>query len=164
MLYQGQYLDTETELVYNRFRYYDPSTGAYISQDPIGLAGGNPTLYGYVFDSNIEIDVWGLSKQGIHGVAPDYLEKGLHGTFDGVELSIRPAQNGEITYKKVFSNRGDISSAIRKANEYFKKRENIQKALRNLEGSKIYYDKLGKGREWRELKRALEKRLKQCTN
>ncbi|WP_366799947.1 RHS repeat-associated core domain-containing protein [Treponema denticola] len=38
-LYQGQYLDTETELVYNRFRYYDPSTGAYISQDPIGVGG-----------------------------------------------------------------------------------------------------------------------------
>ncbi|WP_353743449.1 RHS repeat-associated core domain-containing protein [Treponema denticola] len=38
-LYQGQYLDTETELVYNRFRYYDPSTGAYISQDLIGVGG-----------------------------------------------------------------------------------------------------------------------------
>ena len=62
-MYQGQYLDTETELVYNRFRYYDPNTGAYISQDSIGLAGGNPTLYGYVFDSNIEIDVFGLNKK-----------------------------------------------------------------------------------------------------
>ena len=61
-LYQGQYLDSETELVYNRYRYYDSSTGAYISQDPIGLAGGNPTLYGYVFDSNIEIDPLGLKK------------------------------------------------------------------------------------------------------
>jgi rhs family protein len=51
-LYQGQYLDTETELVYNRYRYYDPSTGNYISQDPIGLAGNNPTLYAYVHDPN----------------------------------------------------------------------------------------------------------------
>lgn len=48
------------ERKYNRFRYYDPSTGGYISQDPIGLAGNNPTLYGYVFDSNIEIDPFGL--------------------------------------------------------------------------------------------------------
>ena len=30
---------SETGLYYNRFKYYDPSTGAYISQDPIGLAG-----------------------------------------------------------------------------------------------------------------------------
>ncbi|UTC66584.1 RHS repeat-associated core domain-containing protein [Treponema sp. OMZ 791] len=51
--YQGQYFDNETDLCYNRYRYYDPSTGSYISQDPIGLAGGNPTIYGYVFDSNI---------------------------------------------------------------------------------------------------------------
>ena len=29
-LYQGQYLDTETGLAYNRFRYYSPETGAYI--------------------------------------------------------------------------------------------------------------------------------------
>ena len=45
---------------YNRFRYYDPKTGNYISQDPIGLAGGNPTLYGYVFDPNTQIDPLGL--------------------------------------------------------------------------------------------------------
>ena len=32
----------------------------YISQDPIGLAGNNPTLYGYVCDSNTEIDPFGL--------------------------------------------------------------------------------------------------------
>ena len=58
--YQGQYEDAETGLYYNRFRYYDPNGGSYISQDPIGLAGNNPTLYGYVFDSNIEIDPFGL--------------------------------------------------------------------------------------------------------
>ena len=44
----------------NKFRYYDPKTGNYISQDPIGLAGGNPTLYGYVFDPNTQIDPLGL--------------------------------------------------------------------------------------------------------
>ena len=58
--YQGQYEDIETGLYYNRFRYYDSRTGNYISQDPIGLAGGNPTFYGYVFNSNIELDILGL--------------------------------------------------------------------------------------------------------
>ena len=61
-LYQGQYYDFETKLAYNRFRYYSPETGAYISQDPIGLAGGNPTLYGYVKDSNWWVDVFGLDN------------------------------------------------------------------------------------------------------
>lgn len=35
--------------------------GMYISSDPIGLAGNNPTLYGYVEDVNAWIDFWGLS-------------------------------------------------------------------------------------------------------
>lgn len=61
-LYQGQIYDRETGLAYNRFRYYDPSVGNYISQDPIGLAGGNPTLYGYVPDPTIWLDVFGLDE------------------------------------------------------------------------------------------------------
>ena len=56
----GQYEDEETGLYYNRFRYYDPRIGNYISQDPIKLAGGNPTLYGYVEDCNKEVDIQGL--------------------------------------------------------------------------------------------------------
>ena len=58
--YQGQYEDAETGLYYNRFRYYDPNAGSYVSQDPIGLMGGNPTLYGYVRDLNAWIDLLGL--------------------------------------------------------------------------------------------------------
>jgi RHS repeat-associated protein len=58
--YQGQYEDIETGLYYNRFRYYDPSSGNYLSQDPIGLQGGM-RLYGYVHDPNNWIDVFGLT-------------------------------------------------------------------------------------------------------
>ncbi|WP_438712366.1 RHS repeat-associated core domain-containing protein [Aquimarina muelleri] len=60
LVYQGQYFDEETELAYNRFRYYSPDTGSYISQDPIGLAGNNPNFYAYVWDSNSWVDVFGL--------------------------------------------------------------------------------------------------------
>ena len=51
-LYQRQYLDGETGLAYNRFRYYSPETGAYISQDPIRLEAGLMNLYAYVHDVN----------------------------------------------------------------------------------------------------------------
>jgi len=72
--YQGQYEDEETGLYYNRFRYYSPQMGMYVSQDPIGLAGGNPTLYGYVFDPNTQIDPFGLDcgKKKITAIAPYY--------------------------------------------------------------------------------------------
>ena len=60
--YQGQYEDVEIGLYYNRFRYYDPEQGNYIQIDPIGLAGGNPTLYGYVQDPNMENDPFGLAR------------------------------------------------------------------------------------------------------
>ncbi|WP_192815018.1 RHS repeat-associated core domain-containing protein, partial [Treponema pedis] len=40
----GQIEDAELEgLYYNRYRWYNSETGTYISQDPIGLAGNNPT-------------------------------------------------------------------------------------------------------------------------
>lgn len=60
-LFQGQYYDAETELAYNRFRYYDVESGNYISKDPLGLNGGF-ALYAYVSDSNFFIDILGLVK------------------------------------------------------------------------------------------------------
>ena len=59
--YQGQYEDVETGLYYNRFRYYDPEAGQYISQNPIGLLGGS-TLMSYVADPLVQIDPLGLSE------------------------------------------------------------------------------------------------------
>jgi RHS repeat-associated protein len=62
--YQGQYQDSETGLYYNRFRYYDPSVGSYISQYPIRLAGDEINLYTYVHNPNCWIDPNGLFGSG----------------------------------------------------------------------------------------------------
>ncbi|MGC6368569.1 RHS repeat-associated core domain-containing protein [Pseudomonas sp. K2I15] len=44
---QGQYLDRETGLHFNTFRFYDPDVGRFTTPDPIGLQGGlNLYLYG----------------------------------------------------------------------------------------------------------------------
>lgn len=59
----GQYIDYETNLCYNRFRYYSSETGNYLNQDPIGLVGNNPTLYAYVTDSNMWLDPLGLTAE-----------------------------------------------------------------------------------------------------
>jgi len=73
--YQGQYHDVETGLYYNRFRYYDPELGQYIQQDPIGLAGGNPTLYAYVRNPNAWIDPFGLRLSDIWNTAKNALNE-----------------------------------------------------------------------------------------
>jgi RHS repeat-associated protein len=73
-LYQGQSYDSEIDLAYNRFRYYDPEEGRYISQDPIGLLSGEFGFYNYVEDPNGWIDVLGLKtyrkKNGQFGKKP----------------------------------------------------------------------------------------------
>ncbi|EOD3498798.1 RHS repeat-associated core domain-containing protein [Cronobacter malonaticus] len=60
--YQGQYFDAETGLHYNRFRYYDPDAGRFISQDPIGLAGGI-NLYQYAPNPLVWVDPLGLASR-----------------------------------------------------------------------------------------------------
>ncbi|MBL0867605.1 ParB N-terminal domain-containing protein, partial [Pectobacterium carotovorum] len=58
--FAGQYRDTESGLCYNRFRYYDPAGGCYISPDPIGVLGGESN-YGYVSNPLSWIDPLGLA-------------------------------------------------------------------------------------------------------
>ncbi|WP_179038509.1 RHS repeat-associated core domain-containing protein [Limnobaculum xujianqingii] len=58
--FQGQYFDEESGLHYNRYRYYDPVSGGYVSQDPIGLAGGL-NIYAYTPNALSWIDPLGLS-------------------------------------------------------------------------------------------------------
>jgi RHS repeat-associated protein len=64
----GQYEDAETGLYYNRFRYYDADAGGYVSQDPIGLAGGLG-LVAYVRDPLTWTDPLGLSGCGSQSTA-----------------------------------------------------------------------------------------------
>lgn len=53
--------DQETGLHYNRYRYYSPYVGRFISKDPIGLLGGN-NVYAYAPNPVGWIDPLGLDK------------------------------------------------------------------------------------------------------
>ena len=61
--FQGQWFDEESGLHYNRFRYYDPEAGQYLSPDPIGLAGGSRPQ-AYVADTVSSVDPLGLNTCG----------------------------------------------------------------------------------------------------
>lgn len=76
--YCGEYYDTETGNIFLRARYYDPSTGGFITEDPArdgvnwyGYCGGNPVSFW---------DPSGLERIVISGGV--YSENPVHGKFD----------------------------------------------------------------------------------
>ncbi|QRR17565.1 hypothetical protein GJG85_22410 [Burkholderia sp. MS389] len=71
--FPGQWVDDETGLSYNLNRYYDPDSGAYLSQDPIGLGGGT-RIYGYVPTPTDETDPLGLQRCPIPGIREGFAE------------------------------------------------------------------------------------------
>ncbi len=58
--FPGQYSDASSGLVYNFYREYHSSLGAYVTPDPIGIAGG-ADLYGYPRNPFLWFDPFGLS-------------------------------------------------------------------------------------------------------
>ncbi|MDJ1493621.1 RHS repeat-associated core domain-containing protein [Cytophagaceae bacterium DM2B3-1] len=111
--FQGQYHDRETGLYYNRFRYYSPQEGMYVSQDPIGLLGGK-RLYAYVHDPNKWLDVWGLYKTAL-GISPTNQELqydfGYISDDNWRQKGITPCEMNEKTFAKYFD------KVVKKADE-----------------------------------------------
>ena len=65
--YTGRELDSETGLYYYRARYYDPSTGRFISEDPTEFDGGI-NFYRYAANSPTNfIDPLGLAEYDARG-------------------------------------------------------------------------------------------------
>jgi RHS repeat-associated protein len=59
------------DLYYYRNRYYKPSLGRFISEDPIGLAGGE-NIYAYVGNNPVNLtDPLGLSPAGFQQCSSD---------------------------------------------------------------------------------------------
>ncbi|WP_089085940.1 RHS repeat-associated core domain-containing protein [Aquitalea magnusonii] len=65
--FQGQYHDDESGLHYNRYRYYDPEIGRFISRDPIGLLGGI-NIHTYAPNPVEWVDPLGLAGTTIDGI------------------------------------------------------------------------------------------------
>ncbi|HET7034505.1 MAG TPA: RHS repeat-associated core domain-containing protein, partial [Thermomicrobiaceae bacterium] len=61
-------------LVYLRARYYDPSTGRFLAQDPLGFTGSGVNLYAYVSNDPVNASdpsgLWGVaSAPGMGGAS-----------------------------------------------------------------------------------------------
>ncbi|WP_337189580.1 RHS repeat-associated core domain-containing protein [Gilliamella sp. Lep-s21] len=120
----GQYEDVETGLYYNRFRYYNPETGLYISQDPIKLAGNNPNFYAYVHDSNAWVDPFGLWTY--------YQLKDSNGNvvYHGItDRTIEARLREHISDGKLFNQVSYVDNLTTRVD------------ARNLEGSALFHDR-----------------------
>ena len=92
--YQGQYLDRETGLHYNTFRYYDPDIGRFTQLAPIGLLG-DLNLYQYAPNPLTWFDPLGFN--------PCTLSGNTINRADGSNLITIP-NNAQI--RKLFSPKG----------------------------------------------------------
>jgi RHS repeat-associated protein len=135
----GQYEDAETGLYYNRFRYYDPGSGAYLATDPSGFVGGNRP-YSYPGDVLRLIDPLGLVHvpglsdidlgQRIHDLT--YRDKhlagggGTHGLVhrynEQVTGAMRPGSPGWATHETQILNQ---QQALREALVEWEKRGHV---------------------------------------
>jgi RHS repeat-associated protein len=109
----GQYHDRETDLYYNRHRYYDPKIGAYINQDPVRLIGGF-NFYSYVESKPIKyIDPNGLFKNFIKKTDPP--PKGsANCSYAGKTFAAPPGTN----FNDVFKAGQDTMNTAIKSSEF----------------------------------------------
>lgn len=121
--YQGQYEDVETGLYYNRYRYYSPEEGNYVSQDPIAPLGGI-RFYSYVKDTNSWIDPFGLIPAPVS--LPDV--PGVYIITNGNDCYV-----GSAGYKKQGMNTRVSSSASN--------HKNAQRLL-GMQGTTVHYVKV----------------------
>ncbi len=84
--YDGQYTDAETGFQYLRARYYDPSTGQFLTVDPASSATGAPYSYAAASPLNAS-DPSGLSAVGTcaSGSVSGHIVIGLSGSFEVCE-------------------------------------------------------------------------------
>ncbi|WP_099169192.1 RHS repeat-associated core domain-containing protein [Pseudomonas sp. ICMP 8385] len=122
--FQGQYLDRETGLHFNTFRFYDPDVGRFTTPDPIGLAGGLNT-YAYSPNPFMWSDPLGLAACAKN---VDALRNGPQKTV----VKVKTKKEANELLKEAFPNSQKVrgigsqdAQGIRKKNkmDQFKKRD-----------------------------------------
>jgi RHS repeat-associated protein len=114
--FPGHWFDEETGLHYNRFRYYDPSLGRYISFDPVGLIG-HYNAYQYGWNPINWFDPFGWHANSRTSTSPNHVYMIVDtqtGTVHKYGISGRPLnQNGTSNRANVQVNRLNQTSPNR---------------------------------------------------
>lgn len=104
-LFQGREYDEESGLYYFRARYYDPALGRFMSEDPIGFAGG---LNFYRFALNNPVNF--TDPFGLRPCTDDWLD-GLQTLFDIAGLIPGLGEFFDLANAGIYGMRGDELNA-----------------------------------------------------
>jgi RHS repeat-associated protein len=89
--YAGREWDADAGMYYNRARWYDPRTGRFASEDPIGQASGDTNLYRYVGNSPTNhTDPSGLEEIVFAAENLEGARAGQVSTTNGVAADVPP--------------------------------------------------------------------------
>jgi RHS repeat-associated protein len=139
--FQGQYLDRETGLHFNTFRFYDPDVGRFTTPDPVGLAGGF-NLYQYSPNPSGWIDPLGWAPCGATtSKLQAHANAARKAVYSNPQRSLTPKQRAAV--KRAYD-RGDLGQARSRYRRYvgqridadFKIRVKNDPSLGHLEVSK----------------------------
>lgn len=134
--FTGRELD-ETGLYYYRARYYDPGTGRFLSEDPLGFAAGDPNLYTYTSNSPTNFtDPTGTQESGrCVGASLATILLGLE-VVGQIQEATEAWVNGEITREELFTAWANVYFASQNLQAFFQIACGIEQAitpgLRNL--------------------------------
>ena len=78
--FAGGLYDADTQLIRFGYRDYDPETGRWTARDPIGFAGGDTNLYGYVLGDPINF----IDSNGLAGM--DWLWGAIYNATGGATV------------------------------------------------------------------------------
>jgi RHS repeat-associated protein len=105
--YTGRELDSETGLYFYRARYYDPSTGRFLSEDPLQHDGGN-NFYAYVLNDPLNLtDAFGKQSNSVDSALTQAIARGDSAEIEEIledakdVLSDKAKQAGREAIKKL---------------------------------------------------------------
>jgi RHS repeat-associated protein len=91
--FTGREFDSESGLYFYRARYYDPSAGRFISEDPLGFGGGDANLLAYCGNNSINCwDPFGLEAGNFPASALyQQMQDGTYEALNNILLGFGPS-------------------------------------------------------------------------
>ena len=94
LLFSGQYADSESGWVYNRFRFYNPVMGMYNASDPLGVGPNLAAPQGYVTNPTTWVDIYGLQSCSKEPSYKDRVLEEVEKMKNRPEVITRPRKKG----------------------------------------------------------------------